>query len=163
MPTPVISPRLSRAFVQHIHASPEEVFPLLCPELEKAWLPGWDYRMVHSTSGVAERGAVFETAHAHGTTRWIVSEHEAPKRVCFVRWQPDGLVVHIEIHLGRHLNGSTAVCIEYTSTPTDESSRAILAVSSEQDWLASMAKWEGSMNAWFEKRARPGLQPQSKR
>jgi hypothetical protein len=153
MPTPALSPRIARTFVQHIHASPEEVFPLLCPELEKAWLPGWDYRMIHSASGVAERGAVFETSHALGRTRWIVTDHAPSRRVAFARWQPDGLVVHIEITLGRHLDGTTAVCIAYTSTPTDDASRAILAASSEKDWLDNMVHWEGSMNSWLEKRA----------
>lgn len=147
--TPVLSPRLVRAFVQHIQASPEEVFPLLCPELERAWLPGWDYRMIHSSSGVAELGAVFETPHANGTTQWLITEHEPTRRLAFARWQPDGVVVHIEITLGRHLDGTTAVCITYTSTPTDDASRAILAASREQDWLDTMAKWEGSMNSWF--------------
>jgi hypothetical protein len=154
MPTPVLASRVSRTFVQHIDASPEEVFPLLCPEREKDWLPGWDYRMIHSSSGVAERGAVFETPHALGITRWIVSEHQPPKRVAFARWQPDGIMVHIEITLGRHADGTTAVCIEYTWTPTDEHSRAILAASSERDWLDDMAHWEGSMNAWFANRPR---------
>lgn len=149
MPTPMLSPRLVRSFVQRIHASPEEVFPLLCPELEKAWLPGWDYRMIHSASGVAERGAVFETPHAQGSTRWIVTAHAPPRRVSFSRWQPDGLVVQIDIALGRHHDGTTAVCVEYTWTPTDEPSRAILAKATEQEWLDTMARWEGSMNAWF--------------
>jgi hypothetical protein len=152
MPTPVLSSRVARAFVQHIQASPEEVFPLLCPELERAWLPGWNYRMIHSASGVAERGAVFETPHPRGTTRWIVTEHEPAKRVAFARWQPDGVMVHIEITLGRHQDGTTAVCIEYTCTPTDEPAREILAASTEKDWLEQMAKWEGSMNAWLAKR-----------
>lgn len=149
MPTPVIAPRLVRTFVQHIQARIEEVFPLLCPELEKAWLPGWDYRMIHSASGVAERGAVFETPHARGATKWLVTTHDPHRRVCFARWQPDGLVVHIDIGLARHFDGTTAVCIEYTWTPTDDSSRAILAKATEQEWLETMAKWEGSMNAWF--------------
>jgi hypothetical protein len=151
MPGPVIAPRLVRTFVQHIHASPEEVFPLLCPEMEKAWLPGWDYRMIHSVSGIAEPGAVFETAHAMGTTKWMVTDHQPCRRIAFVRWQPDGLVVGIDISLGRHHEGTTAVCIEYISTPTDEPSRAILAKATEQEWLATMAHWEGSMNAWFER------------
>jgi hypothetical protein len=150
--SPVISPRVVRSFVQHIEATPESVFPLLCPVLERAWLPGWDCRMVHSNSGVAERGAVFETAHAKGVTRWIVTEHERARRVAFARWQPDGLMVHIEITLGRELNGTTAVCITYTFTPTDDESRAILAASTEEEWLDSMTQWQGSMNAWFAKR-----------
>jgi hypothetical protein len=154
MPTPVIAPRLLRTFVQRIQASPEEVFPLLCPELEKAWLPGWEYRMVYSVTGVAERGAVFETPHALGSTRWLVTEHQPARRVSFARFQPDGIVVQIDISLARHVDGSTAVCIEYAHTPTDPSSRAILAASSEQDWLDSMAHWEGSMNAWFARNPR---------
>jgi hypothetical protein len=152
MPSPVISARVARAFVQRIDAAPEDVFPLLCPELERAWLPGWEYRMIHSASGVAERGAVFETPHPQGATRWIVTEHEPARRVAFARWQPDGVMVHIQITLGRHVTGATAVCIEYTWTPTDEASRAILAASTEKDWLESMARWEGSMNAWLARR-----------
>jgi hypothetical protein len=155
MAMPVLSPRLVRTFVQHIHASPGEVFPLLCPVLEKEWLPGWDYRMIHSTSGVAERGAVFETPHPAGTTKWIVVEHQPPRRVAFARFQPDGLLVHLDIALGRHVDGTTAVCIEYTWTPTDEAASAILSRATEQEWLETMARWEGSMNAWFERRRPP--------
>lgn len=147
MTTPVLSARVTRHYVQRIRATPEQVFPLLCPELEKAWLPGWDARMIHSASGVAERGAVFETK----TATWIVTEHDAPRRVCFARFQADRVLVHIEITLGRHVDGDTAVCIAYTHTPTDESSRAILAGARESDWLDTMRFWEGSMNAWFDK------------
>lgn len=148
MTSPVLSPRLTRHYVQRIRATPEEVFPLLCPELEKAWLPGWDAQMIHSGSGVAERGAVFETR----TATWIVTEYDAPRRVAFARWQTDRVLVHIEISLGRHVEGDTAVCITYTSTPTDESSRAILAAARESDWRETMLFWEGSMNAWFDKK-----------
>ena len=148
MTRPVLSARLTRHYVQKIRATPEEVFPLLCPELEKAWLPGWDARMIHSASGVAERGAVFETK----TATWIVTEHDAPRRVAFARFQSDRVVVQIEITLARHLDGDTAVGITYTHTPTDESSRAILAAARESDWLDTMHFWEGSMNAWFDKK-----------
>jgi hypothetical protein len=144
---PILSPRLTRHYVQKIRATPGEVFPLLCPEAEKAWLPGWDARMIHSASGVAERGAVFETE----TATWIVTEHDAPRRLAFARFQADRVLVHIEIALGRHHDGDTAVCITYTHTPTDESSRAILAGARESDWLDTMRFWEGSMNAWFDK------------
>jgi hypothetical protein len=149
MPSPVIAPRVVRTFVQHIHATPEEVFPLLCPEQEKSWLPGWDYRMIHSATGVAEQGAVFETPHALGVTRWLVTEHQRARRVAFARFQPDGIVVQIEITLARHVDGTAAVCIEYTYTPTDEAARAILAASTDQEWRDNMAHWQGSMNAWF--------------
>jgi len=147
MHPPVISARLTRHYVQRIHAAPESVFPLLCPELEKAWLPGWEARMIHSASGVAELGAVFET----GTAIWVVTEHDAPRRVAFARFQSDRTVVHIEITLARHVDGDSAVGITYTHTATDDASRAILAAARESDWLETMHFWEGSMNAWFDK------------
>lgn len=149
---PVLAPRVVRSFVQRIAAPPEDVFPLLCPVLEKEWFPGWDHHMIHSQSGVAEPGAVFETAHAGGRTLWVITEHDAPRRVAFVRWHPDGMVVHLEISLGRHLDGDTALCITYTHTATDAASADVVGKLRESDWLDTMARWEGSLNAWFEKR-----------
>jgi hypothetical protein len=147
--------RQIRSFVQHIHSTPDLVFPLLCPEREKEWLPGWDARMIFSTSGVAERGAVFETRHESGQTLWIVSEYDPPRRVAYARWQPDGLVVHIEIILGRHHDGSTAACITYTWTAVDDIGVAALAGLDEAGWLKNMTFWQGSMNEWLEREQRP--------
>ena len=147
----VSATRLTRTFVQRINATPEQVFPLLCPEMEKRWLPGWDYSMIHSRSGLAEHGAVFETAHANGKTIWVVTEHDASRRVGFVRWQPDGLVVQLEISLGRHHSPETAVSISYTYTAVDARGIAAIAALDDNSWLETMAHWEGSMNAWFDK------------
>lgn len=141
--------RLVRSFVQHIHAPLEAVFPVLCPEREKEWLPGWDAQMLFSKSGIAELGAIFETKHEKGPTVWIVTEHLPPNRVCFARWQPDGVLAHIEITLGRHFDNSTATCICYTYTATNNDGAAALNAMSESQWLETMAFWEGSMNKWL--------------
>jgi hypothetical protein len=156
MATSASAPRLVRSFVQDIRAPVEQVFPLLCPELEKQWLPGWDARMIHSASGVAERGAVFETRQDAGRTLWIVTEYDPPRRIAFARWQSDGLVVHIEITLARQHASGTAVCVSYTSTAVDDTGAAVLAGMTEDAWLRSMAFWQESMNAWFEKQTRSG-------
>jgi hypothetical protein len=147
------APRLVRTFVQDILAPPEAVFPLLCPEREKEWLPGWDVRMIHSASGVAERGAVFETAHPAGRTLWLVAEYDPPRRIAFARWQPDGLLVHIEIVLARTHSGGTAVGICYTFTAVNEAGASALAAMGEEAWLKNMSTWQASMNAWFAKAA----------
>jgi hypothetical protein len=153
MRNPSPAPRLVRTFVQDIAASPEAVFPLLCPEREKEWLPGWDANMIHSASGVAERGAIFETAHAAGRTLWLVAEYDPPRRIAIARWQPDGLLVHIEIVLMRQHAGGTAVGICYTFTATDETGVTTLAGMGEDAWLKNMGAWQASMNQWFAKRA----------
>ena len=142
-------PRLVRTFVQDIHAPPEMVFPLLCPVREKEWLPGWDARMIHSASGLAERGAVFETVHAAGRTLWLVTEYDSPRRIAVARWQPDGLVVHIELALARKHAGGTAVGVCYTYTAASETGADVLAAMGENAWLESMSGWETNMNAWL--------------
>jgi hypothetical protein len=153
MREPSLAPRVVRNFVQNIVAPPEAVFPLLCPEREKEWLPGWDARMIHSASGVAERGAVFETAHAAGYTRWLVAEYDPPRRIAFARWQPDGLLVHIEIVLMRQHAGGTAVGVCYTFTAVDETGANTLAGMGEDAWLENMRVWQARMNEWFAKAA----------
>ena len=150
-----LAPRLIRTFVQRIAATPEQVFPLLCPEMEKRWLSGWDYRMIYSRTGVAERGAVFETSSANGKTVWVVTEYDPARRIGFVRWQPDGLVVQLEISLGQHHNHETAVSISYTYTAIDERGAPVLSAMDDKGWLETMAHWEGSMNAWFAKQDSP--------
>jgi hypothetical protein len=147
------APRVVRSFVQDIFGPPEAVFPLLCPEREKEWLPGWDARMIHSVSGVAERGAVFETAHGDGRTLWLVTEYDPPRRIAFARWQPDGVLVHIEIVLARKHTGGTAVGICYTFTAVAENGAGTLAGMGEDAWLKNMSGWQSSMNEWFAKRA----------
>jgi len=144
-----LAPRIVRTFVQDIFAPPEAVFPLLCPEREKEWLPGWDAHMIYSATGVAERGAVFETAHAHGRTLWLVTEYDPPRRIAFARWQPDGLLVHIEIVLARRHTGGTAVGISYTFTAVTEAGASTLAAMGEEAWLENMRAWETHMNEWF--------------
>lgn len=145
------SRRIVRTFVQTIQTTPGRIFPLLCPAREKEWLPGWDARMIWSASGVAERGAVFETRNEAGRTLWIVTEYDPPRRVAFARWQPEGIVVHIEISLGRHHDESSAVCISYTYTAADDAGATALAGITEESWLRTMSFWQESMNAWLEK------------
>lgn len=156
MTSPLPLRRITRTFVQTIHATPDRIFPLLCPEREKEWLPGWDARMLYSDSHRAERGAVFETRNDTGRTLWIVTEYDPPRRIAFARWQPDGVVVHIEISLGAHRPGghdeaSSAVRISYTWTAVDDDGMATLAGMTEESWLRMMSFWQESMNAWLEK------------
>src|SRR6185312_8800094 len=115
--------------------------------------PGWDARMIYSASGVAERGAVFETAQVGGRTLWLVAEYDPSRRIAFARWQPDGLLVHIEIVLARTHTGGTAVGICYTFTAITEAGASTLATLGEEAWLKNMGAWQASMNQWFERLA----------
>ena len=51
--------RVTRNYVQTIQAPPSVVHSLICPVKEAEWLDGWDYHLIFSHSGVAEKGCVF--------------------------------------------------------------------------------------------------------
>ena len=69
-----------------VQASPEEVFPLLCPVREFDWIPHWDCRLIYTESGVAERGCIFQTSKpGEGLDTWVVSHFEPAQRISFVR------------------------------------------------------------------------------
>lgn len=83
-----------------IGAPPEKVFPLLCPVRESEWLDGWSCRLLHSESGVAEKGAVFTTDfRAEGFSIWTVSRYEPDRAIEFVVVFPESHVLTIGIAL----------------------------------------------------------------
>jgi hypothetical protein len=49
-----------------LNGTPQQVFPLLCPERELDWLPGWEYEMIYSQSGYNEEGCIFRTTKPYG-------------------------------------------------------------------------------------------------
>jgi hypothetical protein len=66
--------REAKSGTQRLVATPEKVFPLLCPTREYDWIEHWRCQMVHSESGFAELDCVFTTDFPHvGDETWVVS------------------------------------------------------------------------------------------
>jgi hypothetical protein len=142
--------RLVRTCRQTLHAAREQVFPLLCPEREKQWLPGWDARMIHSESGVAERGALFATRDESGAeVIWLFAEHVPPSRVHLVRWHPGTMVVDIELDLASPLPQTTWLDVRYAYTATSPAGRARIGAMTLDQWHAQMTHWETRLDAWL--------------
>lgn len=51
--------RFTRTYKMVVPATPQEIYPLLCPEREYKWLNDWKCTMIYSESGYAEGDAVF--------------------------------------------------------------------------------------------------------
>ncbi|WP_306590110.1 hypothetical protein [Geothrix sp. 21YS21S-4] len=118
-PVPEAALRLSCTHVMHLAHPPSAVFPLLCPVREREWLEGWDARMLHSVSGLAEPGAVFTSPGPDGSEWvWTVSRHEPPAAVQFVVYAPGSLVTVLDIALEAETGGSR-VSWTYTLTALD--------------------------------------------
>jgi len=143
-----------RAFVQRIEASPEAVFPLLCPVREGEWLDGWAERceLVWSASGLAEPGCVFRTTEADRTeTIWIITDHDPDRGVVvFARVTPGLAASMLRIEVTGSDDGTSAVAIRYTVVPTSPEGDVYVAARYDRyDLSDTVMWWERSMNHYL--------------
>ncbi len=142
--------KLIRKYQQTINGNIREVFKLLCPVREKEWLQGWDYKMIFSEGGYAEKGCVFETSNEYGSYNWIITRHDEENYVIqFVKTMKD-IVVLIDIELNEVDFKITHCNIQYSFIALKE---AIVdnmhSENSEAIFNSHMKKWEDSLNYYL--------------
>lgn len=137
-----------RTFRQTNHASPEEMFPLLCPVREREWAVGWECRLVHSLSGVAELGAVFTTSRAgEADTTWIITLHDAAAgQVEFATFTPENRVGRIEIQLSRKSENESWVDIAYNYVALSAAGEESVQRFTEEYFAGMMRDWQEEIN-----------------
>ena len=141
--------RATRSWVQHLHAAPSTVFPLLCPVRECEWVEGWDPRLVISGSGVAEPGCVFVTADAHVESTWVVIEHDPVRFVVrFVKITPGSVATCVDIRLEPDGDG-TAAHVTYSWTAIGDAGAAFVRDRTDTWWRGFMTEWEASLNRFL--------------
>jgi hypothetical protein len=143
--------RVTRTYGQTIEASPETVFPLLCPVREAEWLDGWQCTMLHSESGLVEEGAVFSTpSEGEEDTVWIVTRHDPARRVVeFTRFTHGSRVCVLRIAVRPKDERRSLVDIAYTYTGITAAGNAFIDGFTEQSFLKAVTFWEQSMNHWL--------------
>ena len=135
--------RLVRQYRQTIAASPKRIFPLLCPVREADYLPHWQYRMVYSSSGVAEAGCVFATpAGGGGEITWMITEHQPAQRVGFAWVHPDRLAARLSFTLSPAGDG-TELSARYEYTALSQAGATELAGYTDE-WFAGKMKHFGT-------------------
>ena len=79
--------KLRSSFIQRFQAPRGRVFPLLCPVREYEWIEPWQCEILHTDSGIAEKGCVFRTRFPGETSDdiWVISTYEPDTRIEFVR------------------------------------------------------------------------------
>jgi len=143
--------RITHEYVQTNLGSPERVFPLLCPVREADWVPGWQYRLIYSWSGVAEAGCVFITPNEDGTeTTWVVTEYDPGSfRVAFAWVNPGMVAAQIRIQLRPAASGTEArICYVYTGL-SSEGNREVERF--DEEWFRhKMQGWEKAINHYLQ-------------
>ena len=144
--------RTTRTYRQTINATPEKVFPLLCPVREAEWLDGWQYAMIYSKSGLIEEGAVFSTPHeGEADAVWIVTKHDPGKReIEFARFTPASRICVLRIAVSAKAENSSYVDIAYTYTATTPAGNAFIESLKEEVFLEAVVFWEKSMNYFLD-------------
>jgi hypothetical protein len=115
-----------------VPATPDRVFPLLCPVREYDWIPGWECDVLHTVSGVAEEDCVFRTRFPSDgdPMTWVVSRYEPPSRIEFSCFVPESYVMRLKIALTPRDGGTR---LQWT--------RRWLSVGSRGDaWIASWSE-----------------------
>jgi len=143
--------RITHEYVQTNSASPERVFPLLCPVREADWVPGWQYRLIHSESGFAEPGCVFVTPNPDGTeTVWVVTEYDPSVfRIAFVWVDPGVATAHIRICLEPEGTAQTKANIHYTYTGLSVAGNTELERYDKNWFRKKMTSWEAAINHYL--------------
>jgi hypothetical protein len=82
-----------------VEASPEIVFPLLCPVREREWIPGWQADIVYSASGLVEDNCVFRSPNPKlGEGLYVTTRHEPDHGLVeFVVFYPGICVMRLDI------------------------------------------------------------------
>jgi len=149
--------RVVHEFTQTNPASPERVFPLLCPVREADWLPGWQYRLIHSDSGVAELGCVFTTPNppaaqgdAATETTWVVTDYDrADFRIAYLWIKPGLIVTELRIRLSRCDEEATSTHIHYRYTGLSPEGNRELESYDEKWFEARLRNWETTINHYL--------------
>ena len=147
-----IGKQASQTYRQINLAAPDKIFPLLCPVREKDWIKGWEYTMIYSRSGLAEKGCVFTTPH-HGKseTVWYITEYDPENyQIGFVRVTPNEEVVRINIQLTDNGNGTTSADITYQYTGLSEEKNRWIDQEFEDSFRQTMIGWEKAINYYVE-------------
>jgi len=143
--------RVSHEYTQTNDAFPEKVFPLLCPVREAEWVPGWQYRLIYSESGVAEDGCVFTTPSEAGPeTVWMVTHYDpANFQVAYAWVQPGMIATQLRISLAPAAGGTTSARIRYLYTALSSAGNAVLDGYTPEWFQSKMQSWEGAINHYL--------------
>jgi hypothetical protein len=130
--------RIIRVYQAILGATPERVFPLLCPVREYDWLPHWRCEMLYSESGFAELGCVFATDFhdAYGREIWVVSDYQPPVKIGFVRIGAKR-TTRYGVMLSP-INGDTEITWCQEITAVDTKGQALVAAYTEEHFLSLM-------------------------
>lgn len=142
--------KVVRKYRQELKSNITTIFPLLCPVKEKEWLPGWNYDLIFSESGYAEKGCVFETSNEYGTYHWIMTKYDVTiGEIQFVKLTKKENVI-IDLILTEQSKDVTICEITYTFIPMSVADfNRLERDNSVEIFNSHMRIWEETLNYYL--------------
>ncbi len=143
-----MSDRISHTYVHKINAPPADIFPMLCPVREKEYVPGWDATIIHSDTGLAERGCVFQTPNENGQpSTWIITQHNEPAgKIQFAIVTPDSHASTLDITLAPDGDTNSTLTFTYAHVALTDRGQAFIESFTADLFRTKMATFESALN-----------------
>jgi len=139
--------RVSRSFTQHLCASADQVFPLLCPVREGEWVKDWRPKLVISESGVAEPGCIFVTPGIPEDALWLMTVHDpVDHRLEILKIIPGMVIGTINVALAADGESACTADITYAYTALSEHGKRALKEFTKEHFKGFMKTWESELN-----------------
>jgi hypothetical protein len=142
--------RIKHSYIQTLLASPDKVFPLLCPTLEKEWVQDWDPIKIISRSGIAEKDCIFITPSQPNDSIWIITHYEPLSYMIeMYKVTPGHTVGKLEISLLSESDNVTKANISYEYTALSKDGEVFLSVFTSEWYNCFMLDWEKALNHYL--------------
>lgn len=112
------------AITEEIKAPPNKIFPLLCPVEESKWINNWECEMVHSDSGLNEKGCIFIEQMSgpvlFGSSvkiKWLTTRYEPHNRIQFVLMAEEMSLIIFDIEIVEQITELSLIHFQFTYIP----------------------------------------------
>lgn len=118
-----------------IEASPEEIFPLLCPVRCYEWIEDWNALLINSKSGYAEEGCVFKTFDPdNGEDTWLIAQYMFPNYIKFIRFN-NLRTINYTVAITTDSDGLSLISWEQDITALNDEGNEFVADLEKQDFV----------------------------
>jgi hypothetical protein len=142
--------RLSRRYVQHLVAAPEQVMPLLTAARENEWAAVFQPRILHPGEPPGGLHGLFVTGTGAEETLWTMTAYDpAAGRVAYFRTIPGTLAVHIDIRLEGEGPAGCRATVTYTYAALAPDGNPRVEAMTEERYREQMVEWERALNHYL--------------
>lgn len=140
---------VTRSATMHIDAPAARVFPMLCPVREHDYLPDWKADILHSVSGVAELGCVFQTGGGDEPQQiWQITRFEPQAGVLrFAMCTPGSHVSRLDVLVSPRGDGACEVEFTYAHTAIVAAGESFVASFTDELFQAKMRNFGERLSA----------------